>query len=108
VAALGVLVLIEQPYFKAMLETDFRSLYRSYDRGSAYFLLFLLDRMGFLLLGVSFAGYVFAWQQSPRFVLPCFLSARFSRFGFLFGHSGQLKLATIILSPSLLFFVLSV
>lgn len=66
VAALGVLVLIEQPYFKAMLETDFRSLYRSYDRGTAYFLLFLLDRMGFLLLGVSFAGYVFAWQQRPE------------------------------------------
>ncbi len=63
--ALALLLVCAPSYFQTMLQTDFQSLYKSYEKPHGTFLLFLLGRMGPVLLLPVLAGYALAFRALP-------------------------------------------
>lgn len=59
---LSVLILLEPHYFLMMIQTDFMSLYKSYEKGATFFALSFMDRLGFFLFLSVLAGYVLAYR----------------------------------------------
>ncbi len=66
VVLIAVLAICEPAYLKEMLFTDYRALYKSYERPPCYFVLFAFSRVGLGLLVLGLAGYGLQIYLRPK------------------------------------------